>query len=133
MKERAPVVSALSGRGLRVLSKAAHEVNSLAKRLKGPDRRAGYSVKAGILNALVLIGATRVNGISADNIVGLDILTEPPTRLHIPLWVFEDDVRVEIMKEIESAHVVASLRDRLGLEQARRIRDLFPERSSRAA
>jgi hypothetical protein len=70
---------------LESLAKAVHMVNRLAKMLDGSGRYVAYQAKASLCSALIIAGAARPNGVQDNRIVGLDILTVPITRVHIPL------------------------------------------------
>ena len=94
---------------VRTLSHVAHLANSLAKKLRGPKRADAYHIKDVALSALILDGAVKVNGTRAKAVVGLDILSDPPSRLHIPLSRLQPEAQALLRKCVTSVPAKAPL------------------------
>lgn len=107
-----------SGNGAhQTLSHVAHMANRLAKQLSGPDQALAYQIKAAACSALIIDGSASVNGVRANDILALDILSNPPSRLHIPLMKLQAEARARVRSLIDSAPAVAPLSECRGSEQ----------------
>ncbi len=96
------------------LCRVAKLSNYLAKQLSGTPRTLAYRIKAEACSALILNGATRVNGVSPDGILALDILGDRPIRLHIRRSHLTAPAQTALADEMAAARVVSSLADRCG-------------------
>ena len=102
---------------IRALSHVAHLANSLAKKLRGPKRADAYHIKDVALSALILYGAVKVNGTLTNAILGLDILTDPPSRIHIKLSDLQPEAQALIRKSVTSVPAKAPLFQLLSPDQ----------------
>jgi hypothetical protein len=91
--------SVLPLRSVRVLSRAAHEANQSAKGMSGAAQDAMYLIKDIILEAFVLTGEAKVNGLSPRNVVGLDIVRFK-SQLHMPLRCFSQVAQAEVLRQL---------------------------------
>jgi len=99
---------------LHTLGKVAQLANILAKQLTGSQRALAYRIKTLALNALILEGAVRVNGVRANAILCLDILGDPIIRLHIPISFLQPEARVLMRRTITQTQAKAPISERLG-------------------
>lgn len=102
---------------VHALAHAAHLANSLAKQLKGNHKLLAHRIKAECVNALVLSNACIPNGVRADAILGLDILSNPPSPIHIPLWHLQPEAQAMMRRSVTSVQAKAPLSQRLGPDQ----------------
>jgi len=67
------------------LCRLAKISNHAAKKLNGPGRTWAYRVKCEILSTLIVAGMVRLTGKWPNGILALDIISDSPLRLHVPL------------------------------------------------
>jgi len=92
----APPLSA-EGHNLEALARCARFANALAKCLdRTPHRVLAYRIKCAALSGLILRGWATPNGVYPDGTVGIDIHSDPPSRLHVPLVYLDPDAQAVI-------------------------------------
>jgi len=131
--ERAFCSDANSGQNHKTIIHAAREVNRLAKLLTGQVREAAYSIKALLVSALILDNVAVVNGRSERGIVALDILTDPPSQIHIKLSSLTSEAQAVIADQLPNVRAVTPLRQRLDPGLVGGLSRAFPARRSCAA
>jgi hypothetical protein len=91
---------------LQALCRLATLSNYLAKKLDGYDRALAYRLKTEALSALITGGWATPNGAPVQGIVGLDIASNPPARLHIPLHYLSPEARTRVCEQL---HLIAPI------------------------
>ena len=101
---------------------AAKAANCLAHQLSGPNRAIGFQLKSELVSALLVAfeGLIRVNGVR-DGVLGLDILTDPPARLHIPVSTLRPEAQVVARRLARFAPAVSPLFERISTEQREKL------------
>jgi hypothetical protein len=94
------------------LSALAHEANSLAKQLTGPQRSLAYRMKAAACSSLILGGMATVSGMRSNSILCLELLGGR-SRLHVPLAHLLPEARTVARHQASCAPVVGPLSERL--------------------
>lgn len=120
-------------RSHQTITLAAREVNRLAKMLTGQVRETAYSIKALLVSVLVMEGVANANGRRERGIVSIDILTDPPTQIHIRFASLTPDAQTVIARQLGSVQAVTPLRERLDADLVGRLTREFPARRSYAA
>ena len=107
------------------LCRAAKAANCLAHQLNGTNRVIGFQVKSELVSALLVAfeALIRVNGVR-DGILGLDILTDPPARLHIPLSALRPEAQEVACRLAICAPAVGPLGARIKPEQRQSLNKL---------
>jgi hypothetical protein len=78
------------------LCRVARTANRLAKVSFGRNRAEAYKIKVAALNSLIERGWAIANGIDRDGVVGLDIASDNPLRLHIPSVFLSVQARAKV-------------------------------------
>ncbi len=94
---------------LSIVCAALRRSNHLAKQLTGLQQYDAYRTKADLVSVLVLAGCAKVNGIQAHGVVGLNVLSEPIARVHVPLRHLHPDAQIILYQQMTSALDVAPL------------------------
>jgi len=107
------------------LCRAAKAINFLAHQLGGTNRAIGFQVKSELVSALLVAfeGVVKVNGVR-DGILGLDIMTEPAARLHVPLSALRPEAQIVARRLASCAPAVGTLRERLNADQSQSLANL---------
>jgi hypothetical protein len=119
-------------RNLRTLSQVAHMASSLAKQLTGRDRDLAYRIKAAACSALIVGGAARLNGVRANSILGLDILIDLQSSLHVPLSHLDPQAQALARSQAKSTRTVAPLSECLNPEQLQSLKGHLAPKTNRA-
>lgn len=114
---------------LQLLIDIALASDALAKQLGGHYRSAGYRIKARACSALLLEGLACPNSWGLDDIVGLDILSAPPIRIHIRRAHLSREARLLIDQARPQLPRVASLADYVVRSVSSRLRFAVGHRS----
>jgi hypothetical protein len=86
---------------LHALRAAAHTANKLAKDAVDEWHRAlAYEIKDVCLSALVRNDRARVNNVTPDGLLGIDILISPPSRLHSFLSKLNPDAQMIVRSQL---------------------------------
>jgi hypothetical protein len=115
---------------IQTLSHVAFLANRLAKQLSGRDRALAYQIKSAALSALILAGAANPNGLRPDATVGLDLLSDPQCRLHVPISQLQPEAQAIVRRQTGSIPRVASLAERLTPEQMNSLATFFEHRAA---
>ena len=95
----------------RSLCQVAWLSNALAKQLTGTERALAYQIKAEACSSLIIEGGASVNGIWPNGIIALSLLSDPPSRIHIPRSHLRPDARAAVGNQTMNARVVVRISD----------------------
>jgi len=110
---------------LNELASLAAGLNGLAKQLTIPaQRQAAYRLKAAACGAAIMLGGAVVDGQRADDVVGLRIMSTPPTRLHVKVSHMQPAARAEVRRQAPLAAVKAPVGERLDADQIQMLQNL---------
>jgi len=88
---------------LEILRQAAKLSNFLAHQLEGTNQDIAFEAKTKLASISIIEGHAQPNDYYAYGIVGIDIGSDPPTRLHLPLNKLEPAARRIILKNLGRA------------------------------
>ena len=102
---------------IKVLCKVARLSNVLAKKLTGPAQTLAYRIKAEACSSLLLAGRADMNGVWPGDIVALNVLGNPPSRIHIRRSHLTRQAREIVDRAAGSVPAVSRLGDSVDIQR----------------
>jgi len=100
-------------------------LNSLAKLLTLPaQKEEAYRLKATACGTAVMLGKAVVDGRRTGGIVGIRILSTPPTQLHVRVSHLQPAARAEVRRQAPLVAVKSPVGERFSADQIRVLQSL---------